>query len=116
MNRAAGARAPTERNSGSEDLSTDATSRVFGDVWTITEETVIHNGPHMAIFSVFSMEPLKGGVEGQLAYRLTRAKTPMTKVKVAPGVGVRHNVTGLVLNVGPSGKPWKVIVNQLVPG
>ena len=82
----------------------------------VTGRTVIHNGPDPAIFSVLNVEPLNGGEEGLLYYRLTRAEHSLTPVKIAPGVGVRHNVTALIVDVRPGGKPWKAIVKQLQPG
>ena len=91
-------------------------SRGYGEVLTVTGETVIYSGTELTIFSVQNLEPLEGGASGVFSYRLTRAVRPLTDVDVPPGVGVRHNVTGLTLNVKPGGKPWKCVVQQLVPG
>ena len=44
----------------------------------VTGRTVIHDGPDLAIFSVLSVEPLNGGEEGVLNYRLTSTERSLT--------------------------------------
>ncbi|MGE0829210.1 MAG: hypothetical protein AB7O04_07665 [Hyphomonadaceae bacterium] len=83
---------------------------------TVAGKAVIYSGTELTIFSIQNLEPLEGGATGLFSYRLTRAETPMTTVELPPGAGIRHNVTGLVLNVKPDGKPWKCVIQQLVPG
>ena len=94
-------------------MSNDTDLQAMGEVWTITGKTVVYDGQGLQVFSISNVEPRDGGEEGVMLYKLTKAGTAKTVVRMEPGMSVRHNVTGLTLDVRPGGKPWRALVNQL---